>query len=258
MNSANAESLVKIPKHDRTAWLKGGDFFCLMPPRIPRRRPLRLVLLGAPGVGKGTQAEMIHEFFGACQLSTGDVFRDAKNSCETNLSTTSRAALDFMRRGELVPDATVLDIVAERARCLRCSGGFLLDGFPRTVAQAEALEKLLEREKTKLDAVINYEMPIAKIVARLSGRRVCSHCKAVYHLASQPSQCPNICDRCGAKLIQREDDRPESVQVRMAAYEKSTRPLIDFYLERKLLRTINATGTPGEIFHRTCSSVLGE
>jgi adenylate kinase len=200
---------------------------------------------------------MIHEYFGACHLSTGDVFRDAKNSCETNLSATSRAALDFMRRGELVPDATVLEIVAERTRCLSCTGGFLLDGFPRTVSQAAALEKLLESEKVQLDGVISYELPIEKIITRLSGRRTCSHCKAVYHVASQPSQRPNVCDRCGAKLIQREDDRPESVQVRMAAYEKSTRPLIDFYLERKLLRTVNATGTPLEIFQRTCSGVLG-
>jgi adenylate kinase len=256
MNYSNASSAVKLPKHDRTAWLKGAESICRMPPRAPRRQPLRLVLLGAPGVGKGTQAEMINDFFGACHLSTGDIFRDAKNSCVETLSVTSKAALDFMRRGELVPDTTVLDIVAERLRCFRCSGGFLLDGFPRTVAQAAALEELLQREQVQLDAVINYDLPIEKIVARLSGRRTCSHCKTVYHIASQPSQRPNICDRCGAKLIQREDDRPESVQVRMAAYEKSTRPLIDFYLERKLLRTVSATGTPGEIFHRTCNSIL--
>ncbi len=228
-----------------------------MPARIPNGKPLRLVLLGAPGVGKGTQAEMIHERFGACQLSTGDVFRDEKISCEENLSVTGRAALDFMRRGALVPDDTVLAIVTERIRCLRCSGGFLLDGFPRTVAQAEALEKLLQSENISLDAVINYDLPLEKIITRLSGRRTCAHCKAVYHLASQPSQRPGVCDGCGAKLIQREDDRPESVQVRMAAYEQNTRPLIDFYAERKLLRTVTATGSPQEIFRRTCLGVLG-
>jgi adenylate kinase len=257
MKYMNTVQSAKLPKHDRTAWLKGGEWLCQMPARTPRGEPLRLVLLGAPGVGKGTQAEMLHNYFGACHLSTGDVFRDAKNSCEDNLSATSRAALDFMRRGALVPDETVLEIVAERVRCLRCSGGFLLDGFPRTVKQAEALEKLLQREKVKLDAVINYDLPIEKIISRLSGRRTCSHCKSVYHISNQPPQRPNLCDRCGAKLIQREDDRPESVQVRMAAYELSTRPLIDFYSERKLLRTISAAGGPEEIFRRTCQGVFG-
>jgi adenylate kinase len=200
---------------------------------------------------------MLHDHFGACQLSTGDVFRDARNSCQEQLSISSRAALDFMRRGELVPDETVLGIIAERPRCLHCSGGFLLDGFPRTVAQAEALEKMLQQENVPLDSVINYDLPVEKIIARLSGRRTCAHCKAVYHVATQPSNRPGICDHCGAKLIQREDDQPESVKVRMEAYELNTRPLIDFYSERKLLRTVSATGGPLDIFRRTCHEVLG-
>lgn len=245
-----------MPKQDRTAWLKGGDARCAVPPRKPLGKPWHLVLLGAPGVGKGTQAELLSERLACCHLSTGDIFRAAKCFDEKDRTPAIQSALGYMKRGDLVPDTTVLQLVGERPRCLRCSGGFLLDGFPRTVAQAAALEELLQREKAGLDAVINYELPIEKIVTRLSGRRTCSHCKAVYHIASQPSQRPNVCDRCGAKLIQREDDRPESVEVRMAAYEKSTRPLIDFYRERKLLRTINATGTPGEIFHRTCNSIL--
>ena len=255
MNFLNTTSPVKLPKHDRTAWLKGGTARCRMPARVPKEKPLRLVLLGAPGAGKGTQAEMLHEHFGACQLSTGDVFRDAKNSGVENLSATGRAALDFMRRGALVPDDTVLEIVTERIRCLRCSGGFLLDGFPRTVAQAEALEKLLQQENVALDAVINYELPIGKIIARLSGRRTCAHCQAVFHITTHPAQRPGVCDHCGAKLIQREDDRPESVWVRMTAYEQSTRPLIDFYAARKLLRAVDATGQPPDIFHRTCQAL---
>lgn len=256
MNTLNAETKVTLPRHDRTAWLKGGSTLCKMPARIPNQKPWRLVLLGAPGVGKGTQAELLHEFLGACHLSTGDVFRDAKCACENELSIASREALNFMRRGALVPDETVLGLLAERVRCLRCSGGFLLDGFPRTVAQAEALEKMLQQEGIALDAVIDYELPLEKIIARLSGRRTCATCKAVYHVATMPPKAEGVCDACGGKLIQREDDRPESVQVRMAAYEASTRPLIDFYAKRNLLRTVPAVGGPENIFQFTREHIL--
>jgi adenylate kinase len=155
-----------------------------------------------------------------------------------------------------VPDETVLGIVRERAACLRCQGGFLLDGFPRTVAQAEALDDLLREEGVALDAVLSYELPIERIVARLGGRRTCEKCKAVYHVETLPSKVPGICDRCGGNLIQREDDRPESIHVRMDAYEKSTRPLADFYAKRGLLRTVSAEGTPEEIYRRSLQ-VLG-
>ena len=134
-----------------------------------------------------------------------------------------------MRRGDLVPDETVLAMVAERVGCLRCEGGFLLDGFPRTVAQAEALEKLLAGEKLKLDAVLSYDLPLDQIVARLSGRRTCPDCKAVFHVETRPPKVAGVCDHCGGKLYQREDDRPESIRVRMEAYERSTAPLADFY-----------------------------
>ena len=150
-------------------------------------------------------------------------------------------ALGFMRRGELVPDEIGAGHGGASAlRCLRCCGGFLLDGFPRTVAQAEALEKLLQREKVALTAVLNYELPMEEIVARISGRRTCSSCKAVYHVAHLPPRVEGVCDNCGGKLFQREDDRPESVRVRMEAYEKSTRPLIEFYQKRGLLVPIIA------------------
>jgi len=248
--------LVSTDKHDRTAWLKGGDALCAEPPPRPAGRIWRLVLLGAPGVGKGTQAELLSQRLGACQLSTGDVFRAAKCLAEGERSPALEAAMHYMIRGDLVPDDTVLAIVAERTRCLRCCGGFLLDGFPRTVAQAEALEVLLKKENVPLTAVLNYELPLDRIVARLSGRRTCSKCKAVFHVTNMPPRVKGICDHCGGQLIQREDDRPESVRVRMEAYEKSTRPLIDFYKKRGLLVTIKAEGSPEEIYQRTRALAL--
>lgn len=223
---------------------------CSVPPAAPARA-YRLVLLGAPGVGKGTQAELLASQFGTCQLSTGDVFRAAKNSDTCERSPKLNEALELMARGDLVPDETVLGIVRERARCLRCRGGFLLDGFPRTVAQAEALGKLLHEENVELDAVLSYELPIEEIVSRLGGRRTCEQCKAVFHVKSIPPKVPGVCDHCAGKLLQREDDRPESIRVRMDAYEKSTRPLAEFYASQGLLRAVSAAGAPEEIFDRT-------
>jgi adenylate kinase len=245
-------------KADRAAWLKGGNAVCSDPPARPNGRIWRLVLLGAPGVGKGTQAELLSERLGACQLSTGDIFRAAKCLGEGERSPALEAALHYMVRGDLVPDDTVLGIVQERMRCLRCCGGFLLDGFPRTVAQAKALENLLKKENVPLTTVLNYELPIDQIVARLSGRRTCSKCKAVFHVTTMPPHVKGICDHCGGELIQREDDRPESVRVRMEAYEKSTRPLIDFYQKRGLLVSIKADGSPEEIYQRTRSLALAQ
>lgn len=243
-------------KRDRKAWLQGPSATCEPPPH-PQDKPRRLILLGAPGVGKGTQAELLCSKLGACHLSTGDIFRAAKalEPCQRTPALT--AALDFMRRGELVPDETVLDLVAERVGCLRCQGGFLLDGFPRTVAQAKALDRLLAGEKLKLDAVLSYELPLEQVVARLSGRRTCPNCKAVYHVEARPPKVEGICDHCGGKLYQREDDRPESVRVRMEAYEKSTAPLADYYRRKGLLVTISAEGTPEEIFARTLNALDG-
>ncbi len=244
-------------KNDRAAWLKAGQAVCSNPPRKAPAKAWRLVLLGAPGVGKGTQAELLNQRLGSCHLSTGDVFRAAKSSPDGQRSPAMAQALEFMRRGELVPDQTVLDMVGERLRCLHCCGGFLLDGFPRTVAQAEALEKLMLREEVAMTAVLNYELPLEEVVARISGRRTCSKCKAVYHVTSRPPRAADVCDHCGGKLFQREDDRPESVRVRMAAYEKSTRPLIKFYQERGLLVPIVADSTPEETFQRTMIALEG-
>ena len=235
-------------KHDRAAWLQGPAANC--PPPAKHEHPWRLILLGAPGVGKGTQAELLTQHLGACHLSTGDVFRAAKtNGCE--LSPAMKAALDYMKRGDLVPDATVWEMVRERAGCLRCGGGFILDGFPRTLGQAESLKGLMETEKLGLSAVVNYELPLDEIIRRLSGRRTCEKCKAVYNVSERPPKVEGVCDKCGGKLLQREDDRPESISVRMKAYERSTAPLIEFYKKLGLLMPVAATGSPDEIFKRT-------
>jgi len=237
-------------KPDRKAWLQAGGSRCNTPPNTP---PLasRLVLLGAPGVGKGTQAELLAQRLGACHLSTGDIFRAAKTQQTCALSPALSAALDYMKRGELVADETVLAMVAERVSCLKCEGGFLLDGFPRTVAQAEALEGLLKSQDIALDAVVSYELPLEKVIARLGGRRTCPKCKAVFHIETRPPKVPGVCDNCGSNLYQREDDRPESIRVRMQAYEKSTAPLTEFYAKRNLVLPILAEGSPEDIFART-------
>jgi adenylate kinase len=241
---------VMSEKNDRASWLKGPQAECSIPPK-PRANPPRLVLLGAPGVGKGTQAELLCAGMGVCQLSTGDIFRASKCLSDDERSPAMHDALGYMKRGDLVPDSTVLNLIRERARCLNCRGGFLLDGFPRTVPQAEALDDLLEEHEIRLEAVLNYVLPIATIVDRLSGRRTCASCKAVFHVTARPPRVPDVCDHCGGKLVQREDDRPEAVRVRMEAYEKSTKPLADYYASHGLLRTISAEGKPEQIYERT-------
>jgi adenylate kinase len=237
-------------KNDRAAWLQGPSADCSLLP-AERNAPWRLVLLGAPGVGKGTQAELLTERLGACHLSTGDVFRAAGKRRDCDQSPAMKAALDCMRRGELVPDATVWEMVRERSRCILNCGGFILDGFPRTLSQAELLGELMENEKLSLSAVVNYELPVEEIVQRLSGRRTCEKCKSVFNVKERPPKVEAACDHCGGRLIQREDDRPEAVTVRLEAYERSTAPLIQFYKHLDLLLPVVAKGSPNEILART-------
>ncbi len=236
--------------NDRAKWLQGPLAACSVLP-VACQSPWRLVLLGAPGVGKGTQADFLKRRLGACHLSTGDVFRASKGRPENEQSPAMKSAQEYMRRGALVPDSTVWEMVLERSGCLACGGGFILDGFPRTVGQAEALKAHMESEKLSLSAVVNYELPLDEIVRRLSGRRTCEKCKAVYHLIHQPPKEEGVCDHCGGRLYQREDDRPESITVRLDAYTRSTAPVIDFYRDLGLLVSVPAEGSPEEIFERT-------
>jgi adenylate kinase len=241
-------------KQDRRLWLNGPSTPCNSIPE-ENQAPWRLVLLGAPGVGKGTQAELLNHQLRACHLSTGDVFRTAGTKQDCDQSPAIREAVAHMRRGELVPDTTVWAIIRERRACLNCGGGFVLDGFPRTLNQAESLQKLMEEEGIALDAVVSYELPFDAIVARLGGRRTCAKCKAVYHVTERPPKIASKCDKCGGELLQREDDRPESVAVRLETYNRSTAPLIDFYRKLGQLVQIPAHGSPDQICARTITEL---
>lgn len=237
-------------KRTISAWIHGGE--CEGPVASPApRRAWRLILLGAPGVGKGTQAELLSERLGAVHLSTGDIFRAAGGLPAEKRTPAMEEALWYMRRGELVPDPLVIRLVEERKACLRLPCGFLLDGYPRTVVQAEALDRLLHQEGLELDAVLDYELPLETVVRRLSGRRVCARCQAAFHVETRPPQRTGICDHCGGPLVQRQDDQPEAIRVRMAVYHRSTEPLIAYYRERGLLVTVPADGSPEEVFART-------
>jgi adenylate kinase len=235
---------------DRTAWLKGGEARCLDGPAATRD-PKRLVLLGPPGVGKGTQAELLSGHFGACHLSTGDVFRTVAKLAADQRSPAMEAALQLMRQGGLLSDDMVLGVVRERVRCLKCGGGFLLDGFPRTVEQARALDALLGAEGVELTGAISYDLPVDQLVARLGGRRVCPQCNAVFHRDPHPPRTEGICDQCGGALVQREDDRPAAVEERLRNCRKTLEPVIRHYEEQRILIEVSAQGTVREVFART-------
>lgn len=209
------------------------------------------MLLGAPGVGKGTQADFITQKYKTCQLSTGDVFRAAKNATPEQLTAAMREAVEVMQQGQLVPDETVVEMVRERCDCLTCGYGFLLDGFPRTVEQAKALEDMLNELNVELDAVLDFQLPEEEVIRRLSGRRTCKGCQTTYHLVFNPPKEEGVCDRCGGELYQREDDRPDSIRTRLKMYHESTEPLSEYYREKGLLIEISAEGPPKQVFERT-------
>ncbi|MBI2511502.1 MAG: nucleoside monophosphate kinase [Opitutae bacterium] len=237
-------------QRDRSAWLHGPEHRCQQPPPHVTQ-PRRIVLLGAPGVGKGTQAALLSAALGACHLSTGDIFRLARATSPRDLTPAMHVAIERMGRGELVSDETVLLIVRERLSCLTCRGGFLLDGFPRTVPQAAALDVLLQHAGVGIDAIISYELPEPEIIARIGGRRTCPLCKAVFHTQLRAPRRAGYCDTCGTELVLRDDDQPGAVHVRQNAYLESTAPLLAYYSNQGLLVHVSATGTPEEVFARS-------
>ena len=199
---------------------------------------MKIIMLGAPGSGKGTRAAMLSEKFSIPHISTGDIFRaNIKEGTELG-----RKAKDYMDKGELVPDSLVCDLVVDRIQQPDCKNGYILDGFPRTIPQAEALTKALDSIGENLDHVINVYAPDEDIIKRMSGRRSCPVCGAVYHVDFAPSSKGDICDKCGAGLIQRDDDKPETVKKRLDVYYAQTYPLIEYYEKMGLVRTVDSTG----------------
>lgn len=207
---------------------------------------MRLIFLGAPGVGKGTQAELLAAKSGRPKVSTGDILREAVRN-QTPLGIQAKACMD---QGKLVPDAVVIGIVKDKLAEPACAKGFLLDGFPRTVPQAEELAAMLRARGLQLDRVINISVPREEIVRRLTGRRSCPKCQAVYHVEFSPPKREGICDRCGGELVQRSDDKRETVERRLAVYEEQTAPLITYYRQRGLLSDVNGTGTVEDVQRR--------
>ena len=191
---------------------------------------MKMILLGAPGAGKGTQAERLCKVLDIPTISTGNILRAAvKNGTPTGLK-----AKAFMDAGKLVPDEVIIGIITERLAEDDCKNGYILDGVPRTIAQAEAMEKA----GINFDAVVSIEVADQVIMERMSGRRVCEHCGASYHLVAVPPKVPGVCDSCGGKLVQRKDDAPETVKDRLEVYHKETEPLKDFYAQRGLLKSV--------------------
>jgi adenylate kinase len=214
---------------------------------------MRLVFLGAPGVGKGTQADKVAAQCGAKKISTGDLLREAVRNC-TSLGLEAKT---YMDQGRLVPDSVVIGLVREKLTDSGYAQGFILDGFPRTVPQAEELGKVLDERGIRLNRVINFQVSRAEIVKRLSGRRNCPKCQASYHLEFAPSKKGNLCDRCGEILVQRSDDQREAIETRLKVYEEQTAPLIGFYETKNILSHVDSAG-PVESVYQSLINVLAE
>lgn len=212
---------------------------------------MRLVLVGPPGAGKGTQAQVIAGKIGVPAISTGDIFR-ANVSSGTTLG---KLAKQYLDSGELVPDEVTVGMVADRLAEQDARTGFLLDGFPRTVPQAESLEQMLDKLSTPLDRVIELQVPDEEVIHRLSGRRTCRGCGRIWHVDYDPTLKPDICDNCGRELIQRDDDQPETIARRLEVYADQTSPLVDFYASRGLLVAIDAIGALEDVTRRALDAL---
>ena len=207
---------------------------------------MRFVFLGAPGVGKGTQAEMVSAKYSIPKISTGNLLRAAVAQ-HTPLG---KEAKQFMDRGDLVPDNVVIGLVEAKVGTPECAKGFILDGFPRTVPQADTLGMLLTTKELSLDRVVHFVIPREEVINRLSGRRSCSQCHAVFHVEFVPPKRDGVCDECGGELVQRRDDRKETVESRLTVYEEQTSPLIDYYRKNNVLAELNGSGSVDDVQER--------
>jgi len=210
-----------------------------------------IILLGPPGSGKGTQAQKMVERYHIPQISTGDILRGAVKE-RTPLG---MEAQGYMDQGKLVPDEVVVGIVRERLKESDCKGGFILDGFPRTVPQAEALDSTLGEMQRAIDHVVSIEVPNEELIKRLTGRRTCRNCGAMYHIVFDPPAKEGVCDRCGEELYQRDDDQEETIRARLQVYEEQTAPLIAYYRGKGLLRAIDGVGAIEEIFRNIVQAI---
>lgn len=213
---------------------------------------MKIIMLGAPGAGKGTQAKMLADKYGIPHISTGDIFRaNIKNNTELG-----KKAKGYMDAGQLVPDELVVDLVVDRIKNKDCLKGFILDGFPRTIPQAEALDYALNNQNEKIDYAINVDVPDENIIKRMSGRRACVGCGATYHVVFNPPKKADTCDICGQALILRDDDKPETVKKRLEVYHAQTQPLIDHYGKKGALLTIDGTQDIQDVF-KSITKALG-
>jgi len=214
---------------------------------------MKIIMLGAPGAGKGTQAKMIADKYDVPHISTGDIFRaNIKNGTELGIE-----AKKYMDQGMLVPDELTVKILLDRVSQPDCTKGYVLDGFPRTIPQAEVLEKALNEINDHIDYAIDVNVPDENIVRRMSGRRACLSCGATFHIVHVPPKTEGICDRCGKELILRDDDKPETVEKRLAVYHEQTQPLIEFYSAKGILRTVDGTVDMMDVFEEI-TKILGE
>ena len=206
---------------------------------------MKIIMLGAPGAGKGTQAKMIAEKYSIPHISTGDIFRaNIKNGTELG-----KKAKSYMDKGQLVPDELTLDLIMDRFKEDDCKNGYVLDGFPRTIPQAEALDKALETAGEKVDFAIDVDVPDENIVKRMGGRRACVNCGATYHIVYSPTKIEGKCDKCGEDLIVRDDDKLETVLSRLDVYHTQTQPLIDYYNNQGILKTVDGTVDMKDVFN---------
>lgn len=209
-----------------------------------------MVLMGPPGAGKGTQAKLLKERFHVPHISSGDLLRAAIEQ-DTPLGLEAKA---FMDRGELVPDSLLLRVMEERLQEKDCSPGFILDGFPRTIPQAEALDVLLERMGASLDGVVSISVPRSELIRRMGGRRTCRSCGASYHVVFNPPRVAGVCDRCRSSLCQREDDKDATIEARLDVYERQTAPLLALYGKRGILHTIDGVGEQAQVLDRVLNA----